>query len=156
MTGKGLTIGAGAVAIAMLAAGGAQAQTGAEFFKGKTVTYIVATDAGGGYDTYGRLIARYMQKYLPGSRFIVKNMPGGGHIIGANTIYAARPDGTTIGMFDTALTYAQLIAREGVKFDLRKMSYIGKSAHELRVVLVGTTAPGIEAVRDYALAYGPP
>jgi tripartite-type tricarboxylate transporter receptor subunit TctC len=112
-----------------------------DYFRGKTVTYIVATDAGGGYDTYGRLIARFMQKHLPGSRFIVKNVPGAGQIIGANTIYAARPDGLTIGMFDTALVYAQLLQREGVSFDLRKMSYIGKAAHELRVVMVGTNSP---------------
>jgi hypothetical protein len=42
-------------------------QTGADFYKGKTVTYIVATPPGGGYDFYGRLIAEYMQKHLPGS-----------------------------------------------------------------------------------------
>ena len=65
-----------------------------EMFRGKTITYIVATTAGGGYDTYGRMIARYMPKYLPGSRIIVRNVPGAGNIIGANAIYTARPDGT--------------------------------------------------------------
>src|SRR5262244_2558755 len=77
----------------------------ADMFKGKTITYIVATSPGGGYDTYGRMIALYMQKYLPGSRIIVKNVPGAGNIIGANEIYAARPDGLTIGMFNTGLIY---------------------------------------------------
>ena len=42
-----------------------------EMFRGKTITYIVSTTAGGGYDTYGRMIARYMPKYLPGARMIV-------------------------------------------------------------------------------------
>ena len=51
------------------------------------------TGPGGGYDTYGRLIARYLQKHLPGSRVLVRNVPGAGHIVGANTIYAAKPDG---------------------------------------------------------------
>jgi tripartite-type tricarboxylate transporter receptor subunit TctC len=101
----------------------------------------VGTEAGGGYDTYGRLVARFMQKHLPGSRFVVKNLPGAGHIIAANTLYTSRPDGLTIGMFDTALVYAQLLQRQGVQFDLTKMSYIGKAAHELRVVLVGTNSP---------------
>ena len=50
-------------------------QTGADFFKGKTVTYIVATSPGGGYDTYGRLIAEYMQRHLPESTFVVKIFP---------------------------------------------------------------------------------
>ena len=53
----------------------AAAQTGAEFYKGKTVTYIVTTAPGGGFDLYGRLVAEFMQKYLPGSTFVVKNVP---------------------------------------------------------------------------------
>src|SRR4051812_19647971 len=88
-----------------------------DMFKGKTITYIVATTPGGGYDTYSRLIAQYLQKYLPGARVLVKNVPGAGNIIGANTIYAARPDGLTIGMFNTGLIYDQLIRRNGVMFD---------------------------------------
>ena len=128
-------------AVVLAACGQRDAGAGADYFRGKTVTYIVSTDAGGGYDTYGRLIARYMEKHLPGSRFVIRNVPGAGHIIGANTIYTARPDGLTIGMFDTALVYAQLLQRPGIRFDLTKMSYIGKAADELRVVLVGTNSP---------------
>ena len=109
------------------------AQTGADFYKGKTVTYIVATAPGGGYDLYGRLVAEYMQKYLPGSTFVVKNMPGAGHLIGTNTIYASKPDGLTIGTFNTGLIYNQLIGLDGVKFDLNKMSWIGKAASDPRV-----------------------
>ena len=51
----------------LVAATPALAQTGADFYKGKTLTYIVATPPGGGYDFWGRLVAEYMQKYLPGS-----------------------------------------------------------------------------------------
>ena len=47
-------------------------RSGADFFNGKTITYIVATSPGGGYDTYGRLVAEYMQRYLPGSTFVVQ------------------------------------------------------------------------------------
>jgi tripartite-type tricarboxylate transporter receptor subunit TctC len=67
------------------------AETAQDFYKGKTITYIVATSPGGGYDSYGRLVARYMNKYLPGSKIIIRNMPGAGHVIGANTIYARGP-----------------------------------------------------------------
>src|SRR5438270_11163634 len=77
----------------------------AGYFRGKTVTYIVATGPGGGYDSYGRLIARYIQKYLPGSRFIVRNVPGAGHIVGDDTIYAGKPDGLVIGIFTAWLIY---------------------------------------------------
>ena len=110
-------------------------------FRGKTITYIVATSPGGGYDTYGRLIARYLQKYLTGSRVVVRNVPGAGHIVGANTIYAAKPDGLTIGMFNTGLIYDQLIKRQGVLFDLAKFSWIGKAADDTRVLMVSKTSP---------------
>ena len=123
------------------AAGTAQAQDNAAYFKGKTVNYIVATAAGGGYDTYGRLVAEYMQKYLPGSTFVVRNMPGAGHLIGANAIYAAKPDGLTIGTFNTGLIYTQIAKHDGVKFDLKKMSWLGKAATDPRVVVVASQSP---------------
>ena len=110
-------------------------------FAGKTITYIVATTPGGGYDTYGRLIARYLQKHLAGSRVLVKNVPGAGNIIGANEIYSSRPDGLTMGMFNTGLIYDQLMGRNGVKFDLAKMSWIGKAASEGRGLLIRSGGP---------------
>jgi tripartite-type tricarboxylate transporter receptor subunit TctC len=128
-------------ACAALTASPALAQQGADFYKGKTVTYIVATAPGGGYDAYGRLVAEYMQKYLPGSTFVVRNMPGAGHLIGANAIYASRPDGLTIGTFNTGLIYNQVIGLEGVKFDLAKMSWVGKAAADPRVLVVAQQSP---------------
>ena len=119
----------------------------ADFYKGKTVTYIVATSAGGGYDLYGRLVADFMQKHLPGSTFVVKNMPGAGHLIGANAIYASKPDGLTLGTFNTGLIYNQLIGREGVKFDLTKMSWIGKAASEPRSFIISAKSP-IKSFKD--------
>src|SRR5687768_8280462 len=95
-------------------------------FDGKTITYIVATKPGGGYDTMGRLVARYLEKHLKGSRVVVKNVPGAGHLIGAKTIFAATPDGLTIGTFNTGLIYSQLANRVAEHPDLNKMSWIGK------------------------------
>jgi tripartite-type tricarboxylate transporter receptor subunit TctC len=126
----------------------------ADMFRGKTITYIVATTPGGGYDTYGRLVARYLQKYLPGSRILVRNVPGAGNIIGANTIYAARPDGLTIGIFNTGLIYDQLIHRDGVNFDLTKFSWIGKAATEARGLLISNKS-GFKTFDDMLKAKGP-
>jgi tripartite-type tricarboxylate transporter receptor subunit TctC len=117
------------------------AESGAAFFKGKTVTYIVSTSPGGNYDAYGRLIAATMEKYLPGSHFVVKNVPGAGHIIGANQIYNAKPDGLTIGTFNTGLVYAQILKRKGIRFDLAKMSFLGKAASDPRVLILSSKAP---------------
>ncbi len=142
------TLRRGIAFVSVLATGPALAQTGADFFAGKTINYIVATAAGGGYDTYGRLVAEYMQKYLPGSTFVVRNMPGAGHLVGANAIYASRNDGLTIGTFNTGLLYNQLMDYAGVKFDLTKMSWIGKAASDPRVFIV-TPQSKITSWKDF-------
>ena len=139
-----LTLAFGALAVF---AGSAAGQTGADFYKGKTVTYIVATSAGGGYDAYGRLVADFMQKHLPGSTFVVRNMPGAGHLIGTNAIYNSKPDGLTIGTFNTGLIYNQLIGLKGARFDLTRMSWIGKAASDPRVFVIHAGSP-IKSFKD--------
>ncbi len=111
------------------------------FFNGKTVTFIVATKAGGGYDTNARQIAPYIQKYLPGSTVIIKNVDGAGHIIGANEVYAAKPDGLTIGTFNTALIFSQIVGNQAIQFDLTKYTWIAKLSSDNRVLLMGTKTP---------------
>ena len=132
-------LGVASFGVAMLGFGApARAQDGADYYKGKTVNYIVATAPGGGYDTYGRLVAEYLQKHLPGSTFVVRNMPGAGHLVGTNAINASKPDGLTIGTFNTGLIYNQIIGNPAAKFDLTKMSWIGKAAADPRVFAIST------------------
>jgi tripartite-type tricarboxylate transporter receptor subunit TctC len=133
--------------LSLFSSGAAFAQTGAEFFAGKTVNYIVATDPGGGYDTNGRLVAEFMQKHLPGSTFVVRNMPGAGHMIGANYIHASEPDGLTIGTFNTGLIYSQLLGNESLRFDLRDLSWVGSVASDPSAIQVGVNS-GIETWDD--------
>ncbi|MBW2000686.1 MAG: hypothetical protein JRJ29_22335 [Deltaproteobacteria bacterium] len=106
------------------------------FYQGKTIKLIVTTKPGGGYDFYGRLIARFMQKYLPGSTIIVKNVPGAGHIIGTNEIYHSKPDGLTFGIFNRAIPFTQVAGLKGVKFDVTKMSWLGSATPELYSFIV--------------------
>ena len=120
--------------LAICAAGSTAAQS--YLFDGKTITYIVATKPGGGYDTMGRLVSRYLEKHLPGSRVIVKNVPGAAHLIGAKMIYGADPDGLTIGSFNTGLISMQMTSEDLDDLDLTKMSWIGKAAIESRVLVV--------------------
>ncbi len=119
----------------------ALSQSEADFFKGKTVNYVIATAPGGGYDYYGRLVAEYMQKHIPGSTFVVRNMPGAGHIIGTNFIYASKPDGLTIGTFNTGLIYNQLVGVDSLKADLTKMSWIGKASTDPRAFVISANSP---------------
>jgi tripartite-type tricarboxylate transporter receptor subunit TctC len=138
-TATGLLLAGGLIAASI--ASPALAQSNPDYFKGKTITYIVATAPGGGYDLYGRLVAEYMQRYLPGSTFVVRNMPGAGHLVGTNTLFASRADGLTIGTFNTGLIYNQLVGLPGIKFDLTKMSWIGKATTEPRAIVIAQQSP---------------
>jgi tripartite-type tricarboxylate transporter receptor subunit TctC len=106
-----------------------------EYYSGKNVTYIVATNAGGGYDAYARLIGGYMQKYLAADNVIIRNVPGAGHIIGANTLWRSKTDGLTLGTFNAGLIYGQLLGQKVMQFDLREFEWIGKAAGEPRAIV---------------------
>lgn len=115
----------------------------APYYEGKKVTIIVGTEPGGGYDRTARLMAKYLPKYLPGNpTVIVENMPGAGHIIAANHIYnVAKPDGLTIGTYNRGLPFAQLTKAEGVRFDMRKYSWIGSVAIEPTAFFIRADLP---------------
>ena len=132
---KMLALGA-AMGGALALTGSADAATGKAFYKDKTVKWITATGTGGGHDFYARLFSRHMEKALPGSTFVVLNRPGAGHRIGANLLWVSKPNGLTIGNFTTGLIYAQINNLKGIRFDLAKMSWIGKGASDIRVVSV--------------------
>ena len=97
------------------------------FYNAKTIRIIVGFSAGGGYDTYARLIARHMTRHIPGNpTIVVENMTGAGSLISANYLYkAAKPDGLTIGHFIGGLFIQQLLEKPGIEFDARKFEYIG-------------------------------
>src|SRR5687767_7090314 len=89
------------------------------FFEGKTIRIVVGFSAGGGYDTYSRVIARHLGRHLPGKpTVIVENMPGAGSLIAANHLYkVAKPDGLTIGNVAGGLVLAQVLGQPGIEFD---------------------------------------
>lgn len=122
-----------ALLIGLILAGNVEpvlAQT--NFYEGKTIRFIVGFSAGGGYDTYTRLIARHLGKYVPGNPvFVVDNMAGAGSLISANYIYkVAKPDGLTIGHFIGGLFLQQLLGKPGIEFDALKFEYIGVPAQD--------------------------
>jgi tripartite-type tricarboxylate transporter receptor subunit TctC len=115
----------------------------APHYEGKTVKMIIGSGAGGAYDQIARLFARHLPKYLPGKPVIVpENMPGASTMIAANHIYnTAKPDGLTIGTFNRGLPFAQLLKVDGVRFDVRKFSWIGSGAVEATVLVLRTELP---------------
>jgi tripartite-type tricarboxylate transporter receptor subunit TctC len=123
-------------ALAMSAGSAAAAAKGAAYFKGKTVTWVVATSPGGGHDFWGRLLSKYMGQKLS-AKFVVKNRPGAGHIIGVNLINKSKPNGLTLGNFTTGLIFSQILKKKGIRFDLAKLSWLGKLSSEPRTMTTG-------------------
>ena len=89
-----------------------------DFYKGKTVRIIVGGSAGGGFDTYSRVMARHMGKHIPGHpAIIVENMTGGATLIAAKYLHSsAKPDGLTFGIFNGALILGQSSRHERDRF----------------------------------------
>src|ERR1700726_2287675 len=89
----------GALALAAVLVALAPARAAEPFYKGKTISLIIASNASGGYDTYGRLLARHLPKHLAGNPSIVtQNMPGAAGLRAANHLYSvAAKDGTVMG-----------------------------------------------------------
>ena len=100
---------------------------GQDFYKGKTIHFIVAYSAGGSFDLYTRVIARHISKYIPGNpTTVVDNMTGAGGIIVANHLYnRAKPDGLTVGAWASPLVLQHVLGNEAILFDGRKFGYLG-------------------------------
>lgn len=109
--------------------------------KENTITLIIATEKGGGYDFYGQLIAKFMDKYLPDYSITVKNIPGEGHIVGCNEIYRSDPNNLTFGTFNGTLPLAQVAGLKGLHSDLSRMSWLGSAAVDPLVFVLSTRSP---------------
>jgi tripartite-type tricarboxylate transporter receptor subunit TctC len=109
---------------------------------GKTVTIYVGYGPGGGYDLYARVLARHMVQYLPGHPIIVvSDMPGAASIRAANYVYSVAPkDGTALGIVAQSIAEDQLIGTQGVGYDVRKFSWIGRIASNIEAAYVWHTA----------------
>lgn len=126
------------------------------FYKDKTIRIVVATTAGGGFDAYTRTLTRHMGRFIPSQpALIVDNMPGAGHLIGANHVYkVAKPDGLTIGHFQGGLFLYQLLGRPGIEFDAAKFRFIGAPVTDNRACAL-TRASGITSVEQWLAAKTP-
>jgi tripartite-type tricarboxylate transporter receptor subunit TctC len=117
----------GIAAAVLLAALPANAQSVADFYRGKTLRIVIGYGPGGGYDIYGRLVAEFLPRYLPGNPLIVaQNMPGAGSFVAAKYLYEVAPkDGTVFGSLAQTLALDSL-TNTNAKLDVAKMPYIGR------------------------------
>jgi tripartite-type tricarboxylate transporter receptor subunit TctC len=127
---------------ALLLAAPAAAQT--PDFRGETITVQIGYGPGGGYDTYGRLLARHYGRLVPGSPSVVpKNMPGAGSLRAANHIYnlTAR-EGLEIGIFAASTAMEPLMGNDQAKFDATRFGWIGSMNQDISFCGVWV-APGL-------------
>lgn len=116
----------------------------ASFYKNKTVTIVVGSSPGGGYDTYARLLSRHMGKHIPGNpKFVVQNMPGAGSNRAAGYVAdVAAKDGTYIAAVYSAQPLGRvLLERSKLSYDPAKLNYLGSSSQDTYVCLVRKDAP---------------
>ena len=111
------------------------------FFKGKTISVYVGGPAGGGYDLYGRLLARHFRRHLPGTPgVVISNVPGGGGIICENLIYnVAAKDGTALGIIRQSVAEDQAMQVEGLRYDALRFNWIGRIAANVELTYVWHT-----------------
>jgi tripartite-type tricarboxylate transporter receptor subunit TctC len=93
-----------------------------DFYKGKTIRFIVGFSAGGGYDSYTRTVARHIGKHIPGNpATVVENMEGAGSILAANHMYhKVEPDGLTVGIWNSHNVFNDAMGDKSLRIDGRK------------------------------------
>jgi tripartite-type tricarboxylate transporter receptor subunit TctC len=129
----------------------ANAQTGKNFFEGKTITLFAGSSAGGGTDITARLIARYLERQIPGKpSIVVVNKPGAGGMIAVNELYnRSKPDGLTMSTMNTASLFGVATGNDALKFDLQKFIFVGQALDEAQTVYVKSSTPytSFDAIR---------
>ena len=135
-----------------------QAQSPADFYKGKNIDLYIGYSAGGGYDVYARSLARHMGRFIPGNPTIVpKNMPGAGSLVLANWLYnVALKDGTAFGIIGRGTAFDPLLGSTKAQFDAAKFNWIGSMNDEVSVCVAWHTTgiTKLEQVKQNELTVG--
>src|SRR5689334_4502200 len=148
MLARQRAIALGLAAVAILSVVSAQAEPIEDFYRGKTLRMLIGYGPGGGYDIYGRLVAEFLPRYLPGKPTIIaQNMPGAGSFAAASYIQDVAPkDGTVFGSLAQTLALDSM-TNTSAKVDVSKMPYIGRVVTNIDV---GAALPksGIKSFED--------
>ena len=147
-------------AVAVFAWGfSAQAQDVASFYNGKTVSVVIASAPGGGFDTYGRLVARHLGAHIPGNPTVIpQNMPGAAGATSAYYVTSVAPkDGTVLGAIHPGNIIEPVLGdKRKVRYDPSAFQYIGNANPDVYVCVVRTDAPAttFEEARKTQLVMG--
>ena len=113
-----------------------------DFYRGKTITIVLYTTSGSIYDTYARLLARFLPEYIPGHPFVlIKYMPGAGGVLAARYLAEVAPrDGTTIAGLSPTLIFEPLISANATNVDFLKFGWLGSLAESTGVYVSWKTS----------------
>ncbi len=143
-----LALGVAVAVVAALLAAPVRADPIEDFYRGKTLRLLIGYGPGGGYDIYGRLVAEFLPRHLPGHPTIVpQNMPGAGSLLAAKYMYTAAPkDGTVLGSLAQTLALDSLTVASA-NIDVGRMAYVGRVAPNIDVG-VASLRSGIKSFAD--------
>ena len=141
-----------ALAVSTLLAGAtlpAAADDVADFYKGKTVRLVIGYGAGGGYDVYAKMLARFIGEHIPGNPTVIaQNMPGAGSRNAANWLYKVAPkDGTVLAVLSQATPADQALGQPGIQFDVRNFNWIGNMV-VVNNIMITWAESGIRTIED--------
>ena len=128
-----------AIVTSLVGLGGASPGLAADsveaFYKGKTIQLLIGFGPGGGYDVYGRAVARHLGRFIPGNPTLVpQNMAGAGSVRAASFLYNAAPkDGTVLGSFSRGIIVDTLLGTNKGQFEAQGFGWIGSVTNEVSV-----------------------
>ena len=146
--------------VALIAVGVASAHADpvADFYKGRTVSLIVSTSVGGGYDALGRAVARFLGRHVPGNpAVIVRNMAGAGGIVATNFIFnQAERDGTTIGLLQDNAPFKPLLGTSEARYDATAFNWLGSPSADTGMLVAwgGSPIRSLDAARTREMTVG--
>lgn len=128
---------------------GAQAETPAEFYRGKTIALYIPSAPGGGYDRFGRLMARHIGTHIPGNPTIVpRNVPGAGGVVQANQLYQTAPkDGTAFGIIQHSIPLRPIFDPREVRYKVDGFRWLG-SMGQITTIAIVNQSSSIKTVDD--------
>jgi tripartite-type tricarboxylate transporter receptor subunit TctC len=126
-----------------------QAQSVADFYRGKTISMILGYPGGGSNDLYARTVSRHIGKHIPGNpSSIMRNMPGGGSLVAANHLFNVAPrDGTVLGLISPTIPLEERLGAPNVKFKSTGFTWIGRVAPGVNMTFVMNTSP-VKTIKD--------
>ena len=132
-----------ALAALLVLPAAADAQAAPDFYKGRTVTLYVGSSVGGAYDAYGRMVARFIGRHIPGNpTIVVENMEGAAGLQLANWLAQGAPkDGTVFGIISHAIPFVPLLGLPGAVFKGTDFAWLGSASNDVSVCVAWKTSP---------------